>query len=72
MIYECVTGEKLQNVVDRLVEESTLIISPSITNISESQKEILLQGLAIKPEDRISSVRELREKLMRIKTMHMM
>ena len=72
VIYECVTGQKMQNVVDRLVEESTLTISPSITNISESQKEILLQGLAIKPEDRISSVRELIEKLMRIKTMHMM
>ena len=62
-IYYCVTGKVLKTALDRLGDE-TVWFPPEIDGgISEKEKNVLRDGLALKPEERIRDVGELLRRL---------
>ena len=63
IIYESITGRKIPSAIDRLMQDE--IVSPELMNpcISKENSQVLLKGLAVKAEDRIQSVEELRKHL---------
>lgn len=58
-IYRCITLKMPQGSVVRAIEDELKKPSELGADISPSQEAILMQGLAIKPQDRIQSVKEL-------------
>ena len=62
-IYYCVTGKVLKTALDRL-EDGTVWFPPEMDgSISEKEKNVLRDGLALKPEERIRDVGELLRRL---------
>ncbi|MDO4622902.1 MAG: leucine-rich repeat domain-containing protein [Eubacteriales bacterium] len=59
VLYKCITGITPADSLQRAFHDELAAPSTVGARISEQEEKILLQGLAIKPENRIRSVREL-------------
>ncbi len=58
-IYYCITGKVVPEALERLMEDKLSLDVPVKKPLSREQKEALLAGLAVKPEERIQTVSEL-------------
>ncbi|MBR5596719.1 MAG: serine/threonine protein kinase [Lachnospiraceae bacterium] len=62
-IYVCITGKTIPLAVDRIMEDDLIPPHKLGIQISQKQESALMRGLALLVEDRISSIKELREAL---------
>ena len=62
-IYYCLTGEIPPDAPERLLGDDELRIRELVPELTETQEEVLRQGMALRAQDRIASMDELYEKL---------
>lgn len=62
-IYYCITGKTIPEAVDRVMEDKLIPPSKLGVEISSAMEEILLKGLAIRPENRVQTMGELMQVL---------
>lgn len=58
-IYVCITGRTLPEAVDRMIDDTMVLPSRLGIAVSPQVEQALVRGLAVKPEERIQSMREL-------------